>query len=359
MQRDFRSDNVAPMAVEVLEAIVEVNRGPAGSYGADAATARLAEVAQTLFETDLAIYPVFTGTAANALALASVTPPYGAVYCHDSAHVQVDECGAPEAFTGGAKLIGLAGADGKLTPEALAAPLAEAAAGGVHHVQPAAISITQATECGTIYRPAEIAALAGTARAHGLSLHMDGARLANAVARLGCSPAEATWRAGVDVLSLGMTKNGALTAEAVVFFDRKLATGFERRRKRAGQLASKMRFCSAQLVAMLEHGRWLRYAGRANRMADRLAAGLARLPGSRLVHPVEANELFVAMPEALASGLRDRGFLFHRWSSPTATDDPVLRLVTSFATTEADVDDLLQAAAAIAGHVQPEPSSIH
>lgn len=352
MGGDFRSDNAAAMAPEVLAALTAANHGTAGSYGADAATRRLAELAGELFETDLAIYPVFTGTAANSLALASITPPWGAVYCHATAHVHVDECGAPEFFTGGAKLVGLPGADGKLTPAALASPLATAQAGGVHHVQPAAISLTQATECGTVYGPAEIATLADLAHAHGLRVHMDGARLANALAYLGCTPAEATWKAGVDVLSLGLTKNGALAAEAVVFFDRTLAAGFERRRKRAGQLASKMRFCSVQLVALLEQGRWLHHAGHANRMADRLAAGLARLPGVRLVHPVEANELFVAMPEALVAGLQQDGFQFHRWSSPSDPGPPVVRLVTSFATSEEDVDALLRAAAAIDGRLR-------
>ena len=259
MNRNFGSDNVAPMAAEVMEALARANHGAAPSYGADALTSRLTEVACALFETELAIFPVTTGTAANSLALATLTPPYGAIYCHETAHILLDECGAPEFYTGGAKLIGLPGTGGKLTPETLAAPLAEAMAGGVHHAQPAAISITQATECGTVYEPAEIAALAEVARAHGLHLHMDGARIANAIAHLGCSPAEATWRAGVDVLSLGLTKDGALAAEAVVFFDPELAAGFERRRKRAGQLTSKMRFFSAQLVAMLEDGLWLRH----------------------------------------------------------------------------------------------------
>ena len=272
-----------------------------------------------------------------------------AIYCHETAHILLDECGAPEFYTGGAKLIGLPGTGGKLAPEVLAAPLAEAAAGGVHHAQPAAISITQATECGTVYQPAEIAALSAVARTHGLRLHMDGARIANAIAHLGCSPAEATWRAGVDVLSLGLTKDGALAAEAVVFFDAELAAGFERRRKRAGQLTSKMRFFSAQLLAMLEDGLWLRHASRANLMAERLATGLKRVSGLELVHPVEANELFVAMPEPLIEGLHRAGFEFHRWSAAVEAGPPVVRLVTGFATMEADVDALLQAAGSIAG----------
>jgi hypothetical protein len=209
----FSSDNVAPAAPEVIAALVAANEGAALSYGEDEHTRQLTLLARELFETDLAIFPVTTGTAANALALAALALSYGAVYCHEAAHVAVDEAGAPEFFTGGAKLVGLPSADGKLTPAQLAAPLAQAAAAGVHHVRPAAVSVTQATEWGTVYRPEEVAALAAVAKAHGLRLHMDGARFANAVARLGCSPAEATWKAGVDVLSFGATKNGALAAE--------------------------------------------------------------------------------------------------------------------------------------------------
>jgi threonine aldolase len=345
--RGFASDNTAPVAPEVMEAILAANRGPASSYGADELTTRLTALAREVFETDLAIFPVATGTAANGLALAAVSPPYGAIYCHETAHILLEECGAPEFYTGGAKLIGLPGAAGRLLPAALAQALAQAAESGVHHAAPAALSLTQATEWGTVYRPAAIAELAELARAHGLRLHMDGARLANAIARLGCSPAAATWRAGVEVLSLGATKNGALAAEAVLVFDPALAKGLAERRKRAGHLLSKLRFLSAQLVAMLEQGRWLRYAAHANAMADRLAAGLAALPELRLVQPVEANELFVAMPEPWIAALDGQGFAFHRWLAPPGVGLPVVRLVTSFATKPDDVDALIAAAAGL------------
>jgi threonine aldolase len=345
--RGFASDNTAPVAPEVMEAILAANRGPASSYGADELTARLTALAREVFETDLAIFPVATGTAANGLALAALSPPYGAIYCHETAHILLEECGAPEFYTGGAKLIGLPGAAGRLLPAALAQALAQAAESGVHHAAPAALSLTQATEWGTVYRPAAIAELAELARAHGLRLHMDGARLANAIARLGCSPPAATWRAGVEVLSLGATKNGALAAEAVLVFDPALAKGLAERRKRAGHLLSKLRFLSAQLVAMLEQGRWLRYAAHANAMADRLAAGLAALPELRLVQPVEANELFVAMPEPWIAALDGQGFAFHRWLAPPGVGLPVVRLVTSFATKPDDVDALIAAAAGL------------
>jgi threonine aldolase len=296
-----------------------------------------------VFETDLEIFPVATGTAANGLALASASPPYGAIYCHENAHVLVEECGAPEFYTGGAKLIGLPGAHGKIDLDRLRTGLDLARAGGVHHVRPAVVSLTQATEWGTTYRVEEIATLAEVAHGAGLKVHVDGARLANAIAYLGCTPAAATWRAGVDILSLGATKNGALAAEAVVVFDRTLAAGFAERRKRAGHLLSKMRFVSAQLVASLEQGRWLSYAAHANRMAHQLASALSRLPGIRLVEPVEANELFLAMPEPLIAMLHAEGFVFYRWIAPPGETNPVVRLVTSFATEPSAIDALVSA----------------
>ncbi len=277
--RNFASDNTAPIAPEVMAAILAASRGAAASYGGDAETERVRRLAREVFETEVEIVPVSTGTAANSLALASIAPPYGAIYCHETAHVLLEEGGGPEFYTGGAKLIGLPGAAGKLAPERLGEALALAEAAGVHHAKPAALSLTQATEWGTVYRPDEIRALAERARGHGLRLHMDGARLANAVARLGCRPADVTWRAGVDILSLGLTKNGAMAAEAVVVFDPALAIGLAERRKRGGHLLSKMRFLSAQLAAMLEDGLWLRHAAHANAMADRLATALGRVPG--------------------------------------------------------------------------------
>jgi len=343
---NFCSDNVTGVAPEILAALAAANRGAAMPYGADAVTARLERKVAEIFETEVAVFPVATGSAANSLALSVMAPPYGAIYCHEAAHINVDECGAPEFFTGGAKLVDLAGADGKLHAGDLAAALAEAGAGIVHHVQPAAVSLTQASECGTVYSPHELHEIAGLARAHGLKLHVDGARFANAVAGLGCSPADLTWRAGVDALSLGATKNGALAAEAVVFFDRALAAAFGYRRKRAGHLFSKMRFLSAQLEAYLSDDLWLRNARHANRLADRLAQGLAGLPGARLVYPVQANEVFVALPEVAIAGLLADGFQFYRWPDAGLG---AIRLVTAFDTDPADVGALLAAAERHAG----------
>jgi len=266
---NFRSDNVTGVAPEILAALAAANAGSAAAYGEDAVTKRLAQRFAALFEHAVEVFPVATGTAANALALATLVPSWGVIYCHEAAHIQVDECGAPEFFAGGAKLLPLAGDDAKLRPEVV-----ERAIGGqgvVHHAQPAAISISEATEAGTLYRPEEIAALGALARRHGLALHMDGARFANAVAALGCSPAELSWRAGVDALSFGATKNGALAAEAVIFFDPAKVKGFAYRRKRGGHLLSKMRFLSAQLEAYLADDLWLANARHANAMAARLA----------------------------------------------------------------------------------------
>jgi threonine aldolase len=318
-------------------------------YGGDpataAVTARLAEV----FETELAVFPVATGTAANALALSVLCPPYGTVWCHAASHIVADECGAPEFYTGGGRLMMLDGAHGRLDPAALDAALARAGAGVVHHMQPAALSLTQATEAGTLYRPAAVAALAEVARCHGLPVHMDGARFANAVAALGCAPADITWRAGVDVLSLGATKNGCLAAEAVVFFRPELARDFAFRRKRGGHLLSKMRLVSAQLEAWLADGLWLRLARHANAQAARLAAGLAGLPGAELAHPVEANAMFVRLPEPVLTGLEAAGFQFYRW------DGPLIRLVTAFDTDPAHVDAFLATAQRLCGAEAGQP----
>lgn len=339
---NFRSDNVAGIAPEILAAIAAANTGTAPSYGADAITERLERRVAELFEHEVAVFPVATGTAANALALATLAPAWGAIYCHEASHVQTDECGAPEFFAGGAKLLPLPGADAKLAPETVAGALLER--GVVHHVQPAALSISQATEAGTLYRPSEIAALADLARRNGLGFHMDGARFANAVAALGCRPADLTWRAGIDVLSLGATKNGALAAEAVVFFTPERAAEFGFRRKRGGHLFSKMRFLSAQLDAYLADGLWLRLAAHANQMAARLSSGLAVLPGARLRHPTEANEVFVELPEPAIAALAAAGVGFYRWGGSASS---CLRLVTAFDTRAADVDAAIAAAARI------------
>jgi threonine aldolase len=341
---NFSSDNVTPASDVVMAAIQAANDGNMSSYGADDYSARLQALANEIFEREVSINPVTTGTAANALALSQLAPPYGAVYCYEAAHIVTDECGAPEFYSGGTKLIGFPAPDGKIEPRQIAAAVSLARDMGVHHVLPSAISITQATEWGTVYTRAELSGLGAAAREFSLSLHMDGARFANALVHLGCSPAEATWKAGVDVLSLGATKNGALCAEAVVFFNPSMAQDFERRRKRAGHLWSKMRFLSAQLLAYLDAGHWLANAGHANAMAARLSQGLNGIPGVRVVHAVDANELFVLMPEVAVAALERQGFKFYRWPLQGAGAGTAIRLVTSYATVPAHVDEFIAAA---------------
>ena len=338
---NFASDNVTGVAPEIMEALARANRDAAMPYGADGATERLTGLFADAFETDVAVFPVATGTAANALGLSVMTPPYGAIYCHAESHVNSDECGAPEFYTGGAKLIAMDGAHGKIGAADLDARLRAAGAGDVHHVQPAAVSLTQATEAGTVYTPAEIGAVTETARAHKLGVQMDGARFANALVHLDVSPADITWRAGVDALSFGATKNGAMAAEAVVLFKPELADTFGFRRKRAAHLFSKMRFLSAQLEAYLADGLWLRLARHANAMAARLAKGLAAVPGVELLHPVEANELFLTLPGRMADGLLAEGFVFYRLAEG---DRLLIRLVTAFNTEAFDVDAFIAAA---------------
>ena len=344
LSRNFGSDNVTPVCAPIMAAINAANTGLVPSYGADEITERLQGAASALFERDVAIYPVATGTAANALALAQLAPSHGGIYCHDGAHIVTDECGAPEFFTGGAKLLGLPSPNGKIGPQAIDASVALANDMGVHHVKPSAISVTQATELGTVYGLDELEALTAAAKRHGLPVHMDGARFANALVHLGCSAAEATWKAGVDVLSLGASKNGALAAEAVVFFDPHRAEDFERRRKRGGHLWSKLRYLSCQLLAYLEDDLWLHNARQANAMATRLAEGLGKVAGARLLQPVQANELFVAVPERLIVALESEGFHFYRWPWLKVADGAAIRLVTSYAATQEDVDDFVQCA---------------
>lgn len=342
---NFCSDNVAGVAPEILAALSQANAGTMPSYGGDAITARVEAKLGEVFERKVWAFPVVTGTAANALALSVMTPPYGAVYCHPEAHVMVDECGAPEFYSGGAKLVPIAGAHGKLAAGDVAEALANARAGDVHHVQPAALSLTQATECGTVYRADEVAAIAEVAKRHKVKLHMDGARFANALRFMNASPADITWKAGVDVLSFGATKNGAMAAEAVVFFDEELAESFAFRRKRAGHLISKMRFVSAQLDAYLEGDLWLRLAAHANDQAAALVAGLKSINGVELLHPVEANEIFIRLPLNVVDGLRKAGFDFYDW--PGAAPGTI-RLVTSFATKAEDVAKFVATAKTLA-----------
>ena len=336
---NFCSDNASGAAPEIMRALQAANDGWAMPYGNDDWTRRLQAQVEEIFETEAAVLPVATGTAANVICLSVMTPPYGAIYCHRESHINVDECGAPELFTGGAKLVALPGDHAKIAPATLDAAIVNA--GDVHAVQPAAISLTNSSEAGTVYTPKEVRAISEIAKAHGLGLHMDGARFANALVTLGCSPAEATWKAGVDALSLGATKNGILAGELVVVFDPGKAEELGYRRKRGGHLFSKMRFLSAQLEAYLTDDLWLRNARHANAMAATLAEGLAELPGAKLSHPVEANEIFVVLPEPVIRGLFDRGFQFYRWG-PEANCEA--RLVLAFNTDPAQIDAFLTAA---------------
>ena len=333
---NFSSDNVTGISPEIMAAIAAANTGAAMPYGADEYTQRLESKFSELFETGVTVFPVATGSAANCLALSVFTPPYGAIYCHEESHINVDECGAPEFYTGGAKLVTLKGTDCQIDPSELATVLERSGAGVVHHVQPAAVSITQATEAGTVYLPEQIAEIAEVARGNNLYLHVDGARFANAVASLGCSPADVTWRSGVDVMSFGATKNGAMAAEAVIFFKPELAETFRFRRKRGGHLFSKMRFLSAQLEAYITEDLWLKNAARANDMATKLAQGLVNLPLVKLCHPVEANELFLELPETVINAVLADGFKFYRWQGNT------VRIVTAFDTKEEDVNALIE-----------------
>jgi threonine aldolase len=340
---NFASDNAAGIAPEILAAIARANDGYALAYGNDAWTERIERRFAEIFEREVAVFLVMTGTAANALALAHLTPPWGAVLCHEEAHIAVDECGAPEFFGGGIKLVGLPGTAGKVRPDTVAHAL-EGQWGGPHHVSPAVLALSQATEAGTIYRLSEIAALAETAHAHGLAIHMDGARLANAVVRLNASPAQVTWKAGVDALSFGATKGGAMAAEAVVLFDPARMRGMSERRKRAGHLLSKHRFLAAQIDAYCSDDLWLKLARHANAMADRLAAGLAATEIAP-IWPVEANELFVPLPASVDDRLKAQGAAYHPWRTRAVPfgmgllpGTQLVRLVTSFATSPEEVD---------------------
>jgi threonine aldolase len=332
---NFRSDNVATVAPDILRALEVVNHGTAASYGDDEWSRLLNRKFSDLFETEVTVFPVSTGTAANALSLATCARPWGGIYCHEQAHIHTAEGGATEAFSGGAKLIALPGANGKFEPASLAAALARAEPGIRNRPQPDAVSVTQASEAGTVYRREEIAAIGAAARNAGVRFHMDGARLANALATLGCSPADITWRAGVDILSFGATKNGAMTADAIVVFDPELAEPLSYRLRRAGQAWSKMRFAAAQLLAYVEDQLYLRLATRANELASRLGGGLQAIAGVRLVAPVEANLVFAALPEAAVEALAAAGARFARRGGG------VIRLVTRFDGTQAEVDQFI------------------
>jgi threonine aldolase len=327
---NFRSDNTAAVAPEILAALMEVNKGPAPAYGEDRWSRKLEQKFGDLFERDVRVFTVATGTAANSISLASAVPPWGSILCHREAHVECDEAGAPEFYSGGAKLTLIDGAAAKVTPEAVREALGRTAR-SIHSVMPSALSISQTTERGAVYQPHEVADLGEIARGEGLAFHMDGARFANAVAALKCKPADISWRAGVDLLSFGATKNGALAAEAIVCFNPAYAEEIERRRKRGGHLLSKNRFVAAQLLAYLDDDLWLKLAQRANAMAKKLGEAA----GSRLIVPVESNQVFVRLaPHAIAK-LRAAGAEFYDWGAEGSGE---VRLAVSWDHNEADVE---------------------
>jgi threonine aldolase len=332
---NFRSDNILGCPPAILDALARVNDTPTHPYGNDPITARLNPLFTEIFEHDAFVFPVSSGTAANGLSLAVVTPPWGVVFCHRLAHIVRDEWCSPEFFTGGARLLTIDGPAAKIAPDQLDAQVRLT----THAGKPSTLSVTEATEAGTVYTLDELRALVEMARQHKLHVQMDGARFANAMVALGCSPADLSWRLGVDALSFGATKNGTLTAEAVVVFRKDLANELAHRRKRAGQVSSKMRFFSAQLEAYLTDDLWLKNARAANASARRLGDGL-RAAGLALAAPVEANLVFPRVPLPLRDRLRAQGFEFLDW--PSLGDD-VIRLVCGFATPEANVDALVAA----------------
>jgi threonine aldolase len=341
----FRSDNQTGASDKVLDALARANSGTAGGYGDDQWTAKAVELLSEAFECDLEAFFVVTGTAANSLALSCLVQPWQAVLCHAQAHVINDESTAPEFFSGGARLVPIVRGEGKMTADHVHEHFRGADCHPPHNALATALSVTQATELGLVYAPDELRSLCDAAHAHGLAVHMDGARFANAVAALGCAPADISWKAGVDALCLGATKNGALAAEAVLFFRKGLAEQFVHRRKRSGHLLSKGRLFGAQFAGWLQDGHWLELAGHANGQAAALAGELAALPGVRLAWPVQANELFVIAPRALVERLREEGAEFYDWDSAALPADTslgehetLIRMVTSFATSSRDVE---------------------
>ncbi|PZQ51380.1 MAG: low specificity L-threonine aldolase [Rhodovulum sulfidophilum] len=340
----FTSDNGGPAHPAVLEALTRANEGFAPGYGAEAAMERITARIRAIFGApEAVVHLVGTGTAANALALACLVRPWETVFCHVQAHIEEDECAAPEFFSDGAKLTTLPGADGRIDPAALADAIP--ARSGVHNVAAGALSLTNATEAGTLYTPDLVGELVGIAKAAGLRTHMDGARFANAVAALGVAPGALV--EGIDVLSLGGTKNGCLGVEAVVFFDPARGAEFERRRKRGGHLFSKHRYLSAQIEAYLADGLWLELAGRANAAARRLADGIAAIPGARLMHPAEANAVFATLPRARLRAATEQGAHFYLWNPRDSYEGPdaepiAARFFCDWSKTAAEVDALLR-----------------
>ena len=338
----FTSDNASGAAPDIMAALARANEGFARSYGADDIMARVTQHVRKVFDhPEAAVHLVATGTAANSLALALYAQPWSAVFAHTDAHIAVDECGAPEFYTGGAKLVGVAGDHGKMTPETLTQALGKIGESGVHGVQRGMLSITNVTEAGTVYTPAEVATLASIAKAQGVPCHLDGARFANALVATSSTAADMTWKAGIDIVSFGGTKNGCLGVEAVVIFDPAKAWEFELRRKRGGHLFSKHRFLSAQMEAYLEGDLWLRLATQANAMGARLARGIEAIPDANLIHPAPANMLFAQWSEGTHARAEAKGAAYYQLPAPEGREGA--RLVASWNTSEAEVDQLLEA----------------
>jgi threonine aldolase len=343
---NFASDNHYGVHPRILESLGEANTGSAMAYGGDDWSKKSEKMLSEVFEKEIRVFWVTTGTAANGLALATITPPYGAVLCHSEAHIVGDECNSAEFFTAGAKIMSLQGPGGKITA-AIVEKCLKGFVRGERDPKPKGVSITNATELGTVYSADEVQAISRLIRPRGLKLHMDGSRFANAVAGLGCSPAELTWKAGIDLMSFGATKNGALLLDAVVFFDLQVAEDFAHRRVRAGQQVSKARYLGAQMAAYLQDGLWLDNARRANALARKLAEGLRQSSVVRIAHPVEANMVYAIIPRELndqliASGVKFYPRMANELLGQIKDDEIVVRLVLSFATPEADVDRLLE-----------------
>jgi threonine aldolase len=344
LKYNFASDNYAGICPEAWQAMDLANSGYASSYGDDIWTARACSALRDLFETDCEVFFVFNGTAANSLALASLCRSYHSIICHESAHVETDECGAAEFFSNGTKVLLVGGDNGKVSLEEIEHTVQRRS--DIHYPKPQAVSITQTTELGTVYSVDELQSVGKLAKSLGLKVHMDGARFANAVAALGVAPKELTWQAGVDVLCFGGTKNGMAVGEAVVFFNRELAFEFDYRCKQAGQLASKMRFLAAPWIGMLETGAWLKHAAHANSCAELLAQKLAGIPGITLKFPRQANAVFVDMPAELCSRLKERGWHFYSFIGAGGA-----RFMCSWETTEIDVQELAADIALLAGEI--------
>lgn len=343
---NFASDNASPAHPKVIEALINANAGPMTSYGDDPIMDQVRERMRTLFEApDAAVFLVATGTAANALALSSLCNPWDTIYCSEKAHIQVDECNAPEFFTGGAKLTLVDGAEGKFDAESLNQTILAGPVHGLHSAQRGPVSVTQVTDCGTLFSLKELSALTGVAHEHGLKFHMDGARFANAIVALGCTPAEMTWKAGVDVVCVGGTKNGMIGAEAVVFFDPKPEWEFQLRRKRAGHLFSKHRYLSAQFLAYLQDDLWLEMAAAANAAAARLIDGLNQAPEVSFMYTPQANIVYASMPRHVHRSLVDAGAVYEVIGDLNGADpaEPMgCRMVCSWCTTDAEVDQFLE-----------------